>query len=611
MLSVETESSVTRLLLNLADGERQIEISRQVLAQNLDFDPYQVFCVIDKEGKNSIDAVNIVEFMKQNSKLASIQDAEFFIMFYDSDCDRLLSYSEFLNVVLSETNYSLRQLARDRAGLTVPKLMLTFNAEYSIAKIIEKELDIVRSTRGMIEMIRERYDFSPHDIYHLLKGYGAITQESLRNFFNRNTVNASFDDIKSIMKRLDFNKDGRVDFKEFHCLLTFPQCNHCNCYHHCCCSIISSSIQNNTYNDVLSIKSQSGSQSSLNNNNSVTYQKNSLEPERNNRFIPSTQKQETLRVSHNLSLRSSPERKFSPRNTLNKQENSVKASSINYNNSPNRSNQMLSNSPNHNHNHHHHHHHISPIRCNINQCHTNCHICNCSPCSCCQIAYEKGERLFLNYIKEMMTSEMKIEQSKIGLALRADFNVEDAFRIFEVNGRGYITESDLKYGLSQLDVFASQSDLKLLMRRVDLHKTGTITYGTFFDLVTPFDRDYRAMIEKRSQSCYSSPYNKADVFLLGTKITLQNLLKVIIGLENKLETMKCGMREAREQLKNIFTVISRGCCTFSDIDMASYLRTKDIFVTDKESGLGFIRLDKNRTGKVELWTMADELNTTV
>ena len=43
MLSVETEARVAKLLLSLAEGERSVEISRQVLSDNYDFDPYQIF----------------------------------------------------------------------------------------------------------------------------------------------------------------------------------------------------------------------------------------------------------------------------------------------------------------------------------------------------------------------------------------------------------------------------------------------------------------------------------------------------------------------------------------------------------------------------------------
>ena len=64
MVSIETEARVARLFLALAEGERSVEISRQVLSDNYDFDAYQVFKALDVEGKNRVDSINIVDFLR-------------------------------------------------------------------------------------------------------------------------------------------------------------------------------------------------------------------------------------------------------------------------------------------------------------------------------------------------------------------------------------------------------------------------------------------------------------------------------------------------------------------------------------------------------------------
>jgi len=64
MLSIETEARLAKLFLNIADGEKGVENSRQVLADQLDFDPYQTFKKLDVELKNYVDEFNIVDFLK-------------------------------------------------------------------------------------------------------------------------------------------------------------------------------------------------------------------------------------------------------------------------------------------------------------------------------------------------------------------------------------------------------------------------------------------------------------------------------------------------------------------------------------------------------------------
>jgi hypothetical protein len=64
MLSIETEARVAKLFLNLADGEKSVEINRQVLAEQLDFDAYQIFKRLDSQGKNNVDEFDLVDFLK-------------------------------------------------------------------------------------------------------------------------------------------------------------------------------------------------------------------------------------------------------------------------------------------------------------------------------------------------------------------------------------------------------------------------------------------------------------------------------------------------------------------------------------------------------------------
>lgn len=64
MLSIETEARVAKLFLNLAEGEKSVEINRQVLGDQLDFNPYQAFKRLDSQSKSSIDEFDIVDFLK-------------------------------------------------------------------------------------------------------------------------------------------------------------------------------------------------------------------------------------------------------------------------------------------------------------------------------------------------------------------------------------------------------------------------------------------------------------------------------------------------------------------------------------------------------------------
>jgi len=67
MLSIETETRVAKLFVNLFEGEKSLETARKLLADKSQFDAYHIFTSLDRENKNHIDEYNIVDFLKYNN----------------------------------------------------------------------------------------------------------------------------------------------------------------------------------------------------------------------------------------------------------------------------------------------------------------------------------------------------------------------------------------------------------------------------------------------------------------------------------------------------------------------------------------------------------------
>ena len=222
-------------------------------------------------------------------------------------------------------------------------------------------------------------------------------------------------------------------------------------------------------------------------------------------------------------------------------------------------------------------------------------------------AYEQGQ--FNDFLKKLMEIESEIEQVKIDLSSNQDFNCEDAFRIFELDGRGIIDKNDLKYGLNLLNVYPTELELRLLIKRFDLQKIGVITFEDFFDIVVPFEKIYRTTVEKRlPRSC--CPCRCINVFSFGTINSLKNLFNLIIKAENTINNIRRNMGSLRIRLRDIFGLIDkmkRGY--FNNNDFLLYLQQEGILYDDKDADLLFIRLDKNRNGKIDYREIEDELQT--
>ena len=319
---------------------------------------------------------------------------------------------------------------------------------------------------------------------------------------------------------------------------------------------------------------------------SINYNSNNNDNDNNN-F-------ETKKVSKTISIRSSPKRKKN-QNTL------FQTPKDNYNNYNNNFNDQMNQNN-------------DDINCNeLNQDNkynnnsnndnnnTN-NINNSKPYN--QDEYEENQ--FNEFIRQMMVAESEIERIKVNLALRPDFNCEDCFRIFEVDGKEKLENEDIKIGLKLLGVFYTDFEIKLFFKRFDLQKRGYINYSDFFDIFVPFQKEYRRMIEERKpNSC--CPCRCPDIFSPETRALMKNLLDLILKQENNLNFSRRGFTTLNLKLKNIFGNIDTSKNGyFSNKDLETYLKNNNIYNDDLDKDLLFIRLDKNRNGKIDYQEVYDE-----
>ena len=219
---------------------------------------------------------------------------------------------------------------------------------------------------------------------------------------------------------------------------------------------------------------------------------------------------------------------------------------------------------------------------------------------------EYEENQFIEFMRQMMLAEGQIEKIKINLALCPDFNCEDCFRIFEVDKKGSLYPEDIKIGLKLLGVFYSDFEVELFFRRFDLQNRGYINYSDFFDIFVPFQKDFRNMVEERKpNSC--CPCRCPDVFCPDTISLMKNLLDAIIRYENNLNFLRRGFTTLNLKLKKIFEnidIMKMGY--FTNNELSLFLKKNKIFTNNLDADLLFIRLDKNRNGKIDYKEIYDE-----
>ena len=106
---------------------------------------------------------------------------------------------------------------------------------------------------------------------------------------------------------------------------------------------------------------------------------------------------------------------------------------------------------------------------------------------------------FTKVLKEIVFSEREVESAKIELALKSDFNLFDAFRMFDFKGVGDVTAQDLSDGLARHLLFNdfTSDDIYLVFRRLDRESKGRLNFNDFSNAVLPFSREYAALVTDR------------------------------------------------------------------------------------------------------------------
>ena len=225
--------------------------------------------------------------------------------------------------------------------------------------------------------------------------------------------------------------------------------------------------------------------------------------------------------------------------------------------------------------------------------------------SSCPYQEELGQ--FVDFLGLLMEVESKIEDMKIDLARKPDFNFEDIFRIFEADGKGYIESEDLKQGLRLLGLNPTDFDIKLLMKRFDLNQQNLLSYTDFFDMVVSFEKKTRNSVQIRPpNSC--CPCKSPDIFECDTLIAIKNLFKFIIECEREINQVRAGFDSLRSKYSEVVKFLDyskRGVINRSDLKL--YLTQFNKFTTSKECDLLFIRLDRTRSGEVGINEIENEL----
>ena len=499
-LSLETERRLAEFLYSIAEGEKEVEQSRIVLSENRDFEPYSGFRAIDRLGLGFISYLDIRDFLDKNRVACTNQEITALIKQYDSDSDGRLVLNEFHQLVLPSTSIVLRDLALQRG----PYTRLSLDAEFQLARLIEKELNLQRRLESSKKDLAIRHDFSVIGAFSTIDfpSTNMISREKLTDFLRRNGKIVFEEDIDAVLRRMDIDGDERLSFSEF---------------------------------------------------------SDSLRPQ-----------EPVFPVSPQRSPgRSSPVRHSSPLRRTGGSPSRTASSSSGFLQAD------------------------SSMRSTYTRP---------SPLS----ASEESE--LVNIFFQQINLERDLNAAKKDVALCGDFNLLDAFQMFDINDIGYVGVYDMEDTLVELGIRPTREELLLLFKHYSMLNNRRLSYSEFSKLVTPKELEYSRILSNRT----AFNVGRAERRRVFGADTLYKLTKVMrLHLESEIVAESLRKRLARRpsfSMHEAFQAVDKdrnGYITFGEFQ--GMLEQYGIFATAKDVESLMDRYDKDKDGRVSYSEFLDEV----
>lgn len=111
---------------------------------------------------------------------------------------------------------------------------------------------------------------------------------------------------------------------------------------------------------------------------------------------------------------------------------------------------------------------------------------------------ELDEKELVRTLKMQIDLDREIESTKNDLALQNDFSLLEAFRQFDLKGNGSLSLYDLNKAFANLDIHLSEDEAFVFLKRFDKTGENLLRYSDFCDIFIPRSEEYHHILASRA-----------------------------------------------------------------------------------------------------------------
>ena len=209
----------------------------------------------------------------------------------------------------------------------------------------------------------------------------------------------------------------------------------------------------------------------------------------------------------------------------------------------------------------------------------------------------------------MIRIENEIESEKTRLATQPDFNLRDAFEIFDQRRCGWITATDLRDGLAAIGLYPTHDEIELWVARYDANGDRRITSREFETAFVTQDSYYASMVIRRPSNYRSPIYKRDDCFSALTANEFRNVWRTHFRSEAQAESIRQRLRAMPYfNVHEAFNSLDlNGDGRITREEFKRIIMSRGFYVSEKEASEIVEKMDKNKDGRVSFAEFAEEM----
>ena len=212
-------------------------------------------------------------------------------------------------------------------------------------------------------------------------------------------------------------------------------------------------------------------------------------------------------------------------------------------------------------------------------------------------------------LKDLCTNEQDLEQAKIGLSRCHDFNLRDAFDIFDVNRSGRISAQELYSGLQAIGVFVTYEEVELFVTRYDTSNDRRLDAREFEAAFLANDAFASSQVARRPSNYTPRPIRRDDCFQPRTSSEFAAMWRTHIRVENSAELIRqrLASRPGFNAYEAFNSLDLNGSGSISVSELQRMIESRGYFVGYKEVAQVLDKFDKNKNGSVTFSELREEI----